>query len=238
MMFIKINSGWFWSRLKIKLATGWTLPQSLLTKRSGVWETVKGLFGVSVINGLSRWWLRNGVVDPVSGTSLAISNTAFVEMDGRVGLRLISGHYALVPNPNLGGGPWTINLWYYPVRYTTYHHLLTHEGNQVHFTLKLNVINGSPYLHVGGVNYGLTNQGLELMSWSMLTVVYDGSMLRIYINKQLQSQNVANITVPNARYYVGRGNDEEYSVGYQSDLMFYNRALSQTEINSLYTELR
>lgn len=234
-MRIKQGGTWRWSHLRVKWGGLWKTPQRILTKVNGVWQGIQHL--LSVMNGLTRWWLSESkAVDPISGTSLTVSSGAtFAAVLGRMSLRIYGGRYALVPNVSLSGN-WSINLWYYPLGYETYSHLLTHVGGQVNFALKLTVGDGRPYLHYKGVSYGLSSAGLPLNQWSMVTVTHEAGVLKIYLNKVLQT--TANVTVSQAavNMYVGRGHEVEYSNGYQRDLLFYNRALSQAEIDTIYQE--
>ena len=235
-MLIKHGGAWLRSHFRIKRSGIWTTPQSIFSKVNGVWRGVMHL--LSVMSGLSRWWLSDSkTIDPITGTSLTVSsNASFVTLLGKMCLRIYGGRYAVVPSVTLVGN-WSINLWYYPISYATYTHLLTHVSNQTNFALKLTDAGGKPYLHYRGVSYGLSSAGMPLNAWGMVTVTHEAGVLKIYLNGVLQT--TANVTVTQAatNMYVGIGNDAEYSNGYQRDLLFYTRALSQAEIDTIYQEL-
>lgn len=234
-MRIKNEGTWRWSHLRIKLGGLWKTPQRILTKINGDWQGIIHL--LSVMDGLTRWWLSESkTVDPITGTSVSVSSGAtFATVLGRMSLRIYGGRYALIPNVTLTGN-WSINLWYYPRGYADYTHLLTHVGGQVNFALKLTNVAGRPYLHYKGVSYGLSSSGLPLNQWSMVTVTHEAGVLKIYLNKVLQTTNNVTVSQAAVNMYVGRGHEDEYSNGYERDILIYNRALSQAEIDTIYQE--
>jgi len=240
-MKIKQGGTWRWSHLRVKWGGLWKTPQRILTKVNGVWQGIPHL--LSVMNGLTRWWLSESkTVDPITGTSLTVSSGAsFAAVLGRMSLRIYGGRYALVPNVSLSGN-WSINLWYYPLGFDTYTHLLTHLSGQNTFAFKLTSATyvggpGRPYLVFNSASHGLTSQAIPLNKWSMLTVTHSNGVLRIYVDGVLSTTTNISVSVAETNMYVGRGHNEEYSNGYQRDLLFYNRALSQVEIDTIYQEL-
>ena len=170
-MKIKQGGTWRWSHLRVKWGGLWKTPQRILTKVNGVWQGIPHL--LSVMNGLTRWWLSESkTVDPITGTSLTVSSGAsFAAVLGRMSLRIYGGRYALVPNVSLSGN-WSINLWYYPLGFDTYTHLLTHLSGQNTFAFKLTSATyvggpGRPYLVFNSASHGLTSQAIPLNKWSL-----------------------------------------------------------------------
>lgn len=89
---------------------------------------------------------------------------------------------------------------------------------------------------------GLT--GFDLAEWSLFTAVYDRSAgaIRLYINGQLDATRT-NVTDPYAfdsttteigNWYGTRTWEYPNLVGSIDDVLFYNRALSSTEVTSLF----
>lgn len=233
-MLIKHAGAWLRSHFRIKRSGVWTTPQRILTKVNGVWLGVIHL--LSVMSGLTRWWLSESkAVDPITGTSASIYSATFAAVLGKMSLRVYGGRYAVIPKVTLGSS-WSISLWYYPLGYSDYTHLLTHVAGQVNFAFKLNVGTGKPYVHFKGVSYGLSSGGLPINAWSMVTATCANGVLRIYLNGVLQVTANVSVTLAETSMYVGIGNDTEYSNGYQRDLLLYNRELSQVEINTIYRE--
>lgn len=80
--------------------------------------------------------------------------------------------------------------------------------------------------------------GVSLDNWHFIVYVYDGIQSLIYVDNTLKSQsNVGSPLIPyETAIYIGARNGKEYFHGALDDLKIYNRAISQQEINALFTE--
>jgi hypothetical protein len=78
-------------------------------------------------------------------------------------------------------------------------------------------------------------------TWYLLTLTYDGTNLKGYVNTSLISSSspgaVINYTV-NPVQIGAMNSSNEYLNGYVSDAMIYNRALSSDEVSQNFNALR
>lgn len=240
MFKTKVSGIWRNVVLRIKVLSSWKEVVRGSVKVSGTWRTFYKRLVVS--NGLLNWWGLDGVrADYITMTSVALSaGASFQSIAGKLALRLVSGGYATTPSIALGSGPWTINLWYYPVSIASYSHLLTHADGQTYFALKLGttgVFPGRPYLYaqsLGGSQVAAT--ALTMNQWSMVTFTYTAGRLRIYVNGVLSGTFSVTFTVPAGQMRMGVGHNEEASNGYQRDVSLFDRELTQAEITALYND--
>ena len=76
--------------------------------------------------------------------------------------------------------------------------------------------------------------------WNFLTVTWDGTNVKFYINGTLKATKAWSNPLPNSasKLLIGCGpvGDSEYFVGILDELRIYNRALSQGEIDGLYQQ--
>ena len=132
---------------------------------------------------------------------------------------------------------WTINLWYYARNFTDYQHFFTYSGNQGNFTFKMSpTYPGRPYIYFNGNSYRST-AAMSATGWNMVTLSYDGSSYRMYINGVLSDRHIVTYRPPRGDYLCGSINEEatgEKNVGLASDLVIYDNLLSQAEITELY----
>lgn len=90
----------------------------------------------------------------------------------------------------------------------------------------------------GQFTAGATNVAVSNSNWSHLVLSYDGQTQRGYVNGVLASSaNVGAITntISGANQWLGRVDPGRIFTGSIDDFRIYNRALSQTEIQSLYS---
>jgi hypothetical protein len=84
-----------------------------------------------------------------------------------------------------------------------------------------------------------TNVSLNLNNWVFVVGTYDGQTMKIYINGVLAAQVVqtGSIGINSEPVGIGMNLDDysDYFLGDISDVRIYNRALSPTEIQQLYT---
>lgn len=242
--------------LKANIAGSWRTTSDLQVKQAGTWRRVKSGFvkvagqwkrfygELAVMLGLKNWWpFHVDANDNIGTANGAISGGAFfTNVDGKGCVRLPGNGIVSIPSfGTLGTTAWTFSTWYKPVTLTGYTHLLTSSVGQGNFTLKLSqgsgYAAGSPYVHTAATGSKVASQAVTAGVWSMLTFTYDGTTLKIYINTTLVGTFTVAFNIGATDWLVGRiPNGEEWSDGYQSDLLYYNRALSLAEITALYQD--
>ncbi len=175
--------------------------------------------------------------------SLALSgNAAHVVTRGRDAISFSGGRGA-GNDPGLAHGPWTINFYYYPLSFAQYTILMSHPNGQGTFSIKLvrnsvsGMTAGTPYLNMtdsGGAKQLIANRVFTLNAWNMLTVTYDGSVMRIYVNGVFSGQLTTNLNVPAGALFTGNNEiSGEYTNGYVSDVSVWHKVLSTEQIAKL-----
>ena len=83
---------------------------------------------------------------------------------------------------------------------------------------------------------------LKIINWNyflrqFLTATYNGSIATIYINAELTQANVVNYyssLINRTKNFIGKSNwNDPFSYSYLDDLRFYNKSLTQVQINYL-----
>jgi len=92
---------------------------------------------------------------------------------------------------------------------------------------------GNNWLGGPTTDTGKTNPG----TWQLWTVTYDGSVLRFFLNQQLEDSVSISTDVPIAKHYIGDRYNQANSYntnGKIDDVRIYDRPLSTPEIKALY----
>ncbi len=226
---------------------------ALLLAGSGAFAQVPSYVPTS---GLVGWWPFNGNANDESGNgnngmvqngaSLTLdrygnSNSTY-DFDGNDDQIYINNSSSLSPNQYV-----TVNSWIYPRAYedgkfilvkgshvnlsTRSYGLLGPESNQ---KAQFRVSNSNTEIGV----YSSTN--ISLNSWTMVTGVYDGNSIKIFVNgvfdgqislSGLINQTSEPLTFGSHKYY--NFSDYWYN-GKIDDIGIWNRALTQQEITALY----
>jgi hypothetical protein len=105
------------------------------------------------------------------------------------------------------------------------------------------VHNGKSTYHfktTSGLIRGEGTKTADLSKWTHLIMVYNGSTIKGYVNTQLDFNRSQTGKVQSSqRQQLGYGfiaSAKEFFKGGVDDLRIYNRALTSTEINTLYRE--
>jgi hypothetical protein len=94
--------------------------------------------------------------------------------------------------------------------------------------------------NIGGVNIGIGTPNVVTAQWYFVTVTYDSSVLKIYLNNIEVGNTLisGNLQTSNNRLRFGRrGEGNSYNCWYKGkidDIGIWNRALTQQEITGLY----
>ena len=79
-----------------------------------------------------------------------------------------------------------------------------------------------------------TTQNLGINQWDYVSLTYDGTDLKVYVNGSLENTQAVTITTPTTFSQFGRyTNTSGYFKGNTSNVAIWNRALSSDEINSV-----
>lgn len=235
-MKVKVAGAWVGAIPHVKVADNWVPVKKGYTKVAGNWKQVYPFPGTGIVN----WWLlENDLLDSIGAKhGTGAGSLSYADVNGRRGIRFNGSSYVALPTlTSFSNGTWTVCTWYYPVALTMYSHLLTAltQSDNAFKIAPSNAgsISARPYHHVGGVSR-IGDVALALNSWHHIAFTFDGSSLKIYVNKVLVGQySNLSISIGDFAYRIGNGNSTEYSNGYQNDLRVYNRALTALEIANI-----
>ena len=152
----------------------------------------------------------------------------------------LNGGWTQVPSGVYFNTPeFTISVWVYPRQVGSYSRIIDFgNGNSSdNILLALSESNSlMPILQIySGPNIlisAISRQNLTLNNWQLVTATFDGTNSRIYLNGNLtvesdQEFNLTYIERPNC--YIGKSNLNSIL----DDLRFYNKSLTQKEIEDL-----
>lgn len=235
-MKVKANGKWGVGLTRFKRQGVWLRPRSTWQKNNEKWLKV----GVNYYreNYKLRHYATGLSVAQLHDPSATLGLNAFErKLNGRDCVDFINGGWIKITDLQLPA-QWTINLWYHARSLDGYQHFFTYSGNQTNFTFKLSpTYPGRPYIHFNGINYRAPD-AIGATGWHMLTLSYDGSNYRIYINGVLSLLQASNYKPPFGNYLCGSIKEEvggEKNVGLVSDFVIYSKLLSQAEVTELYT---
>ncbi|HVX57861.1 MAG TPA: LamG domain-containing protein, partial [Candidatus Saccharimonadales bacterium] len=209
--------------------------------------------GVNLTAGLIGYWPFNGNArdatpyqnnGTVSGAALTAGHT------GRANsaYQFSDSGYINIGNPAAYANvprAFTYSLWVKPTGVSTYATPLIMGTNVSHtyFGIRANNYGGNLILEYGKPPYDGSNFSTYILSplslniWTMCTITFDGSTLKVYINGAFAFQ-LASVTL-NPTYgglifgHQGGGNQETF-VGALDNPRVYNRPLSAAEVQALY----
>ena len=138
-----------------------------------------------------------------------------------------------------GNQPWTYCGWVYPISSAGQLSFLQLGAypNDVAFFASMSTDSGHPYYVdvLNGPNDNLSSSPLTPNAWNHVAATYDGTTLIIYINSVAKGTFVTAFSITaSAATIVTLYSNPSSQLGNASDLRFYNRALSSSEISSIY----
>jgi len=159
---------------------------------------------------------------------------------GRYGAALsFSGTGAFVSIPNSQSlnmtNAITVEAWVYPTALGGWKPLVYKETG---FAYVLMGSSGSSSTPSFGGSFSSANAmgttALPLNTWSHIAGTYDGTTLRVYVNGVLATSQAqtGTISASTGPLMIGGNNEGEYWAGRIDEVRIYNRALSQSEIQS------
>jgi hypothetical protein len=90
-------------------------------------------------------------------------------------------------------------------------------------------------VNIGGEVNAIGTAALGLNTWSHLAATFDGSALKLYVNGTLVTTTVIAGTIPTSTGVLRIGGNSiwgEWYAGLIDDIRIYNRALTQTQIQT------
>jgi hypothetical protein len=164
--------------------------------------------------------------------SLILSNAGFSTAFGLLssGSRNINNGYIGVTNMLYGKDKWSISFWHKNVS------TMNAGSFLLFFDTFLNVyrnFSGEYILKLGMTDYTLYSN--TTTDWTFINLIYNGTDIKIYKNGELESTHGVTIEIPNTPYiYFGSNTVEGYHDMYFTDLRFYDKVLTQYQIDGLF----
>ena len=209
-------------------------------------------------NGLVVYWNfddNDNWMNPAYGGELTSigggtpSRSTF-KMFGSGSLYLDGNSWLSIPNPGTwlpaGSSAYSISLWVYrPVAFTAQQFVIIYWGslansNKATGIHTLNAVGGTRTFWMGSsLDCSSTDCPLSLNTWYHVVDTYDGRNQKLYLNGILKAIRTASGKITertnfNVGYNGGTGCCQNWN-GYIDDLGIYNRALTLTEVQTLYT---
>jgi hypothetical protein len=199
------------------------------------------------VNGLVGWWPFNGNADDESGNGnngTVNGATLTTDRNGNVNsaYNFNNNTISLPNNASLGitpSGGQSIAIWAYLTGSQTTQHLLGKRGgNCFEYQIAFNYGNseGLCYWVSGG---GITSSyQIPLNQWVFIVGTYNTGTWKLYINQQLlATDNTSSsfITYPSCPLTFGNSGGFQGFIGKLDDIGMWNRALTECEIQNLYT---
>ncbi len=220
-------------------------------------STTTSTLPANLQNGLVGYWPFNGNANDVSGNAnngtvqngtllsnnrFNIADTAY-DFDGLNDQIEVNNNSSISPNQLL-----SINLWLFPRAYEDNKHCVS-KGSHVNLSNRSYGIQGPEnnqkarfFISNGTNEQGISTQtSIPLNQWTLITGVYDGATIKIYINGSLDNQISFSGSINITSEPLIFGSHKFYSPsdywfnGKLDDIAIYNRVLSSTEIAQLYT---
>lgn len=201
-----------------------------------------GVFSKRNQTGLKHWWKLATDVKDFTGTLDGAQSGAavFTTFAGKKCVSFTSGGFVELPDMTFDANPWTVSMWYSPQSLVNYGPLFASAENNALFLLKISPLNepsapGKMYFNASGsvpAGSKFSSQALTIGIWSLLTFVYDGARLKMYIGNTQVGDFAVTYNPVTSRMRLGT-NAGEIARGYQRDVRVFNKAISVQEIADL-----
>ena len=201
--------------------------------------------------GLVAWFPMNGSVNDASGqanngTAYAVTSTTGQDgqTDGAYNFNGINS-YIVHGTSGLSSSGGTVSVWVYPTVQDGWGIWQTHDSASVNWNDWISMFaysSGPMYFRVGNGSACCSNDltyttasYIPVNQWSLLTFTWGGGTMKSYKNGTMLVQRGATfqgVMDPYARIGTGHGAGMQ---GRMDDLRIFNRALTDTEIQGLFT---
>lgn len=168
-----------------------------------------------------------------------MTGEASVDNAGKIGkcYSFTGNQYLKMTNITISTTSWSLAAWIYPTADSS-------SGHQ--YIVGLNTSSSSDFLgslcyyankfgvRTGGTTYSASSTS-ELNQWYHVVATYNGSILKLYVNRELvKSQSSPSSPAAASTVYIGvRGNVSGYFQGKLNDIRVYDHCLSQKEIDEI-----
>lgn len=150
-----------------------------------------------------------------------------------------SSRIVWLAKPSTAAGSFSINLWIKVTTLWTTMSLATYGTNAANQNIFLYIdasskVNANFYWGVGAV---ISSTTLTTGTWYMITLTYDGTNLRLYVNSSLESTwaNItANIGSTYSYIWVDYTNTTFFYNGLEDEIWYWSRTLTLAESQQLY----
>jgi hypothetical protein len=178
------------------------------------------------------------------------SSTSFVaDRFGNVNSALaLNGGWTQIPQGiYFNTSEFTVSVWVYPMSVGSYSRIIDFgngpNADNIIFSLTQSNSLQPLFQFYTGLDLFLTtisNIQITLNQWQFLTVTFNGTNARIYSNGILIGEsntqnNIRTLNLSRSNCFIGKSNwaENDYSHSYLDDLRFYNKSLTQEQINEL-----
>jgi hypothetical protein len=208
----------------------------------------------TLTNGIMAYWKFDddgsgnaSLVDSTPNESVLVFDGGSNNIvDGKVADAVLLSQNVLTP---LGGGgsilvfgasDFSVSLWFYPTAAPQENQvILAHNiwPNQTGFVIQYS----SPTdvaCFLGNFNQRIASSSFAFDQWHHLVVTREGTTARFYVDSVLAGNATWSQPMTDGLWYFGRAQDTDFYHGYGrlDEFGAWNRALSQTEVNLLYSD--
>ena len=199
-------------------------------------------------NGLVGWWPFNGNANDESGNGnngtvngATLTADRFGVVDKAYSFDGVDD-FLFVPKENQLT-TFTYNTWVKLSNLNNVQHMVGNWNyNVIERTAVLYIQNGQvrgSLEFIGQPQYYILGDNIEINTWKMLTLTYDGNYVNLYINGLINSTLPGNGLFTNTQlpafYFGSQDGTVEFLNGSLDDIGIWNRALTECEVRTLYT---
>jgi len=204
---------------------------------------------------LTHYWstIENGTMfDQIGSAHMTQGNfTSFIEdrFACANSALALNGGWTQVPSGIYFDTPeFSISVWVLPLQVGSFARVIDFGNGHGLDNILLTISSGSLwqptfdyYLGSKKSSSFISSQILNSDQWNMITITFNETNFRIYINETLQNdlyQNVTMTGIQRSNCYIGKSNfnGDGVSGSYLDDLRFYNKSLTQEEIIELMNQ--
>ena len=192
-------------------------------------------------NGLVGWWPFNGNANDESGNgNNGTVNGATLTSD-RNGVANAAYNFDGINDEiyttRSGVTDFSISAWYYINQNQTYSAIV--DAYNANWEVLCKQFDPG-YIEWNGISYNerLSGSTITLNTWNQITITYQGSLLKIFLNGQLiQTFTGISLINSNGSFYFGhsKSGSSQFLNGKLDDIGFWNRALTTFEVGTLYS---
>ncbi len=143
----------------------------------------------------------------------------------------------------------TISVWVYPQQVGYWSRVIDFGNGPNQDNVLMSLSNGNslqPYIAIspptGQLPAAISSQKLVMNQWQFLVTTFNGINFRVYLNGQLTASldySYTMKTLTRSNCFIGKSNyaSDGVSSSFLDDLRFYNKSLTQTEIQQLMNQV-